>query len=84
MGQKDKLIKKIKSKPRDLTFVELEGLLKYFGYYRCEKGKSSGSRVMFVSDTHAPILLHKPHPQKELLGYQIKQILEILEKEGLI
>lgn len=30
------------------------------------------------------ILLHKPHPRKELLEYQIKQLIETLEQEGLI
>lgn len=34
--------------------------------------------------SHAPILLHKPHPRKELLEYQVKQLLEILEQEGLL
>ena len=39
---------------------------------------------MFVSETHPPILLHKPHPRKELLTYQINQLLEILKQEGLL
>jgi len=39
---------------------------------------------MFVSDEHGSILLHKPHPQKELKTYQVKQLLEILEQEGLV
>ncbi len=40
---------------------------------------------MFTSDKHkAKILLHKPHPRRELLDYQIKQLLEKLEQEGLI
>jgi hypothetical protein len=30
------------------------------------------------------ILLHKPHPRKELLEYQIKQLIEQLEQEGLL
>jgi hypothetical protein len=84
MGQKEKLIKKLKSKPKDLTFEEVETLLKYLSYIRSDKGKTSGSRVMFISDNHAPILLHKPHPRKELLEYQVKQLIEILEQEGLI
>lgn len=84
MGQKEKLIKKLKSRPKDFTFDEAEALLKYFTYSRSNKGRTSGSRVMFVSDEYAPILLHKPHPRKELLDYQIKQLIEILEQEGLI
>lgn len=84
MGQKEKLIKKLKSKPKDMTFEEAETLLKYLAYTRSDKGRTSGSRVMFTSDEHAPILLHKPHPRKELLAYQVKQLVEILEQEGLI
>ena len=84
MGQKEKLIRKLKSVPRDMTFDEAETLLRYLAYLRSNKGKTSGSRVMFTSDSHPPILLHKPHPRKELLEYQVKQLIEILEQEGLI
>ena len=84
MGQKEKLIRKLKSYPRDMTFDEVETLLRYLTYLRSNKGKTSGSRMMFTSDTHPPILLHKPHPRKELLEYQVKQLIEILEQEGLI
>lgn len=84
MGQKEKLIAKLRSKPRDMTFDEVETLLRYLTYLRSNKGRTSGSRVMFVSEEHPPILLHKPHPRKELLEYQVKQLIEILEQEGLI
>ena len=84
LGQKEKLIEKLKSKPKDFTFEEAETLLRYLTYRRSNKGKTSGSRVMFISDEHPPILLHKPHPRKELLAYQIKQLIEILEQEDLI
>ena len=84
MGQKEKLIQRLKSRPRDFTFNEAETLLGYLSYRRLDKGKTSGSRVAFVSDDHAPILLHKPHPRKELLAYQIKQLIDTLEQEGLL
>ena len=84
MGQKEKLIEQLKSKPKDFTFNDAETLLGYFDYKRSNKGKTSGSRVMFVSDNHPPIMLHKPHPRKELLAYQIKQFIDILEQEGLL
>ena len=84
MGKKEKLIKRLKSRPKDFTFEEAESLLGYLDYFRFDKGKTSGSRVIFKSDMHAPIMLHKPHPRKELLEYQIKQLIEILEQEGLI
>ncbi len=85
MGQKEKLIARLKSNPRDFTFDEAESLLGYMTYRKCNKGKTSGSRVMFTSDQHqTKILLHKPHPGKELLQYQIKQLIEQLEQEGLL
>ena len=84
MGQKEKLIQRLKSKPKDFTFDEAETLLGYLSYVRSNKGKTSGSRVMFISEEHEAILLHKPHPQKELKAYQIKQLIVILEQEGLI
>jgi hypothetical protein len=62
MGKKDKLIKKLKSKPRDFTFEEAETLLNYLSFSRSNKGKTS----------------------KELLEYQVKQLCEKLEQEGLI
>ncbi|MBQ2817205.1 MAG: type II toxin-antitoxin system HicA family toxin [Clostridia bacterium] len=72
MGQKEKLIKRLKSKPKDFTFDEAETLLKYLGFLRSDKGRTSGSRVMFTNDEGISILLHKPHPRKELLSYQVK------------
>ena len=85
MGKKDKLIAKLKAKPKDFTFDEAESLLEYLSYHKNNKGKTSGSRIMFSSDEHnSQILLHKPHQRKELLDYQVKQLIEQLEQEGLI
>ena len=85
MGQKEKLIAKLKSNPRDFTFEEAEKLLGYLTYHRSNKGRTSGSRVMFTSEGNkSKILLHKPHPRKELLEYQVKQLIEVLEQEDLL
>ena len=84
MGQKEKLIARLKTVPRDFTFDETETLLGYLTYRRSDKGRTSGSRVMFVSENHPPILLHRPHPRKELQRYQLNQLIAILEQEGLI
>ena len=84
MGQKEKLIQRLKTKPKDFTFDEAETLLNYLDFIRSNKGKTSGSRVMFSNNDHGSILLHKPHPQKELKTYQIKQLIEFLEQEDLI
>ena len=83
LGKKEKLIARLKTIPKDFTFDEMETLLIAFGVEMSNKGKTSGSRVKFIKDD-IPIILHKPHPHKELLEYQVKQILETLEEEGLI
>lgn len=84
MSQKEKLIRRLKSKPKDFTFNEISVLLGYFSYKCFNKGKTSSSRIIFVSKEHPSITLHKTHSRKELLTYQIKQIIEMLEQEGLI
>ena len=76
MGQKDKLIKKLKANPKTFLFDEAEALLNYLEFSRVNKGKTSGLRVMFVNEDHGNILLHKLHPQKELKAYQVSNSLK--------
>jgi hypothetical protein len=83
MGKKEKLIKRLKSIPKDFTFDEMKNLLELLEFEMSNKGRTSGSRVIFKKG-NVPITLHKPHPSKELLEYQIKAVLEILEKESLL
>ena len=83
MGKKEKLIERLKSNPKDFEFDEMRTALEALGFGMSNKGKTSGSRVRFMKG-NIVISLHKPHPRKELLEYQIKQVLEILEKEDLI
>jgi len=83
MSKKDKLIQKLKTIPKDFTFDEMLSLPEYLGFSVSNKGKTSGSRIKFYKGDII-IILHKPHPRKELLEYQLKQILDILIKEALI
>lgn len=83
MGTKEKLIERLKSIPKDFTFDEMKKALEGLGFEMGNKGKTSGSRVKFLKGDIG-IILHKPHPRKELKEYQVKQVLEILEKENLI
>jgi hypothetical protein len=84
MSQKEKLEKKLLSDPRDFTFEEASRLLGFYGYTVNNKGRTSGSRVAFISKDYPAIILHKPHPRKELLPYQVDQLVEFLKKEGLL
>ena len=83
MSRQQKLIERLKTKPRDFTFDEMRSLFISLGFTESNKGKTSGSRVLFQFGDLS-IDLHKPHPQKELPMYQINKILKTLEGEGLI
>ena len=83
MSKKQKLIDRLKSRSGNFEYDEAESLLLSLGFNKSNKGRTSGSKVMFISGT-SRIELHKPHPRKELKPYQINNILNILESEGLI
>ena len=84
MGTKDKLVERFKALPSDFTFKEVEKLLKGFGYEKSNKGKTSGSRVIFKNKDKRPIMLHKPHPGDIVKMYAIKQLLNDLKEAGFI
>ena len=84
MGQKEKLLQKLQENPRSFTFDDAERLLGYCGMYRSNKGRTSGSRVIFTGGGHGDFLMHRPHPQKELKPYQAKELQEFLKREGLL
>lgn len=84
MTRKEKLIKRFLNKPSDFTWEELKKLLASFDFEEVKTGKTSGSRTRFVNDSGVIISLHKPHPRNILKIYQIEQIIDILQQEGLI
>ena len=83
MTQKDNLIERLRSHPRDFTFAEAQTLLGYLGFRWTNKGKTSGSRVLFLRSKNK-IVLHRPHPDGQLKPYQIRQLIDTLESKGLI
>ena len=84
MSKKEKLIQKLKAQSKSFSYEDAKVLLEYLDFWENNKGKTSGSRVVFESTEHANILLHKPHPNNELKNYQIKQLITFLEQEGLL
>jgi len=85
MSSKDKLIKKLKSKPKDFTWDELTRLLGVLNFEETIKGKTGGSRRKFYHlGTGLIINLHKPHPTPIIKSYFIEQIIKKLEEENLI
>ena len=69
--------------PRDYTYDEAKNLLARLGFEEDNKGKTSGSRVMFFRPRDKKIvLLHKPHPGSIMKGYAVKQLYQTLNEMG--
>lgn len=83
MGTKEKLIERFKNQPKDFTFDEME-MLFIFGYVKSDKGKTSGSRVIYKNGNKRPIMLHRPHPGNIIKSYAMKQVLNDLTEAGFI
>ena len=82
MSKKEKLVARLRSKPSDFSWRELQTLMNHLGF---EEVKGSGSRRRFVSRTTRRMAnLHKRHPDGTLLAYQIRDVLAFLEQEGCI
>lgn len=77
----DKRLQRLKSLPKNYTWDELKTLLERMGY---EMRTGNGSRRKFIDVNKNKILLHEPHPQRELKEYQIRNVLEQLEEHGKI
>ena len=81
MSQKDDLIARLKSKPKDFTILELDSLMSKYGCRKNNRGKTSGSAISYIHEgTKRIIKFHSPHPQKELKRYMIDLVLEFLEQ----
>ena len=62
----------------------MKRMLESLGYESSNKGKTSGSRVVFRKTDKKPIMLHKPHPGNIIKEYALKQVYDYLKSEGLI
>lgn len=83
MSTKEKLIRRLKSIPSDFSYTEMKAALESMGFKQHKGGKTGGSRVRFSKDD-VFIVLHKPHPRKELPEYQIRKVLRVLESEDIV
>jgi len=80
MSKIEKLLAKFKAPTGQFKWSEMIALLAHLWFQKVE-GK--GSRVVFINGA-VIIKLHKPHPQKKVKAYVVKQVKEILEREGLL
>lgn len=84
MGRREKLVARLKGRPKDFTWDELVRLLEGLGYIEATTGKTGGSRRRFIHETAPTIALHKPHPGNIVKMYVIDDVLRILTEEDLI
>ena len=84
MGTKEKLVKRLLSHPKDFTFDEAVTLLRLLGFEQSNKGKTSGSRVGFISKRNGRIMMHRPHPENILKPYQVRHLIDTLHGKGLM
>lgn len=84
MGRRDKLIARLKSRPKNFTWDEMVRLLEGFGYREAKAGETGGSRRRFVHPTAPVIALHKPHPGNVVKAYVVEEVLRVLTEEGLL
>lgn len=82
MSTKEKLRERFVKFPSDFTFEEMQQLLLGFGYVRGNKGRTSGSRVIFKNSDKRPIMLHKPHPGNMVKRYAMQQVYNELKEAG--
>jgi len=85
MSRHEKLFERFLRMPKDFTWDELVKLLHKYGYEQYNKGKTSGSRVVFEKEgSDISLDLHKPHPGNILKPYQMRDVLEFLKVTGII
>ena len=80
MSTLEKEIDRLKSKPKDFTYDEAKIILNNLGFIENNKGKTSGSRVVFINKANTKIELHKPHTGNILKPYQIDMLLKRLNE----
>ena len=84
MSKLEKEIERLKLKPKDYTYEEAKSLLNKLGYFEHNKGRTSGSRVMFINKKNEKIELHRPHPNNIIKSYKILDIINKLKEWRLI
>ncbi len=85
MSKHEKLKEKLLRTPFNFSYDEMVTLLKGYGYHPYDRGRSSGSAVMFYNqETGDKIMFHKPHPGKELKKYILHLIIGKLKNNKML
>ncbi|MEO7028430.1 MAG: type II toxin-antitoxin system HicA family toxin [Acidobacteriaceae bacterium] len=79
MSKHEKALRRLLSKPRDYTWLELVALMTGFGF-ELKKGSGSGRKFQHPQ-YEVSHRLHEPHPSGVLKQYQVRQVIEFLIEE---
>ena len=82
MSKFQKALARLKSRPKNFTWRELQTVMNNLDY---EEIRGGGSRRKFIHrKSKVSIHLHLPHPQPTMKMYAIDIILDHLKEEGLL
>lgn len=82
-GRVDKQKNRLKSIPKDYTYSEAKSLLCSLDFEETNKGRTSGSRVMFYRKRDmVKIMLHKPHPGDKMCVAAVRELSKKLIETG--
>jgi hypothetical protein len=82
MSRFEKALARLRSRPKDFTWKELQSVMAHFGY---QERSGRGSRRKFVHTVRkVSVSLHEPHPSPQMKTYAVDIIIEHLEAEGLL
>jgi hypothetical protein len=84
MNKQAKRIQRIRQIPSDYTLREMIALLSGFGLSQNNKGKTSGSRVVFEDNAGHHVFFHLPHPGRVFDRNVVRNVIDQLEKQGFI
>ena len=82
MSKKEKLLEKLRARPKNFTWDEAVSLMESCDF-SVRNARGGGSGRMFI---HGPsklkVRLHEPHPSKTLLPYMLDRLIEALTEIG--
>lgn len=77
MGQREKLLERMRNNPKDVTFDDLDKLLQWHGFQR---RTSSGSHQVYTRPGSNPLTVPKARPLKAVYVRQALALIESLQE----
>jgi len=84
MSKHEKRLAPLLAKPRDFTWREADGLLRYYGFDQVKRNSGSSHKTFRCMNPDVIFKLSEPHPGNELKRYQIESLIDMLKEAGFI